>query len=136
MTLGLDEDDEKEVVDRSYWEKRGTKATVALADRLLKYIHSFAPAVDLKYNKFYVGLAREGQTNNFAIFKPQKNAIRLEVRTKKSDEIESQISENGLDLMDYSKWGRYRIRLSKSDIHEHEDFITQLLKLAYDETTG
>lgn len=137
MTLGLEEDDEeKEVVDRSYWEKRGTKATVALVDKLLKYIQSFAPTVDLKYNKFYIGLALDGQPNNFAIFRPQKNAIRLEVRIKKSDDIENQISESGLDLMDYSKWGRYRIRLSKSDVNEHGEFITQLFKQAYVETTG
>lgn len=137
MTLGLEEEDEeKEIVDRSYWEKRGTKATVALVDKLLKYIHSFVPTVDLKYNKFYIGLALDGQPNNFAIFRPQKNAIRLEVRIKKSDEIENKISDSGLDLMDYSKWGRYRIRLSKSDVNDHGEFITQLLKQAYVETTG
>ncbi len=138
MTLGLEEEDEeKEVVDRSYWEtKRGTKATVALADKLLSYIQSFAPSIEMKYNKFYIGLTYEGQPNNFAIFKPQKNAIRLEVRMKKSDDIENQISENGLDLMDYSKWGRYRIRLSQSDFKEHGDFITELLKKAHTEATS
>ena len=87
-------------------------------------------------NKFYIGLALDGQHNNFAIFKPQKNAIRLEVRIKKSDEIENQISDNGLDLMDYSKWGRYRIRLSKSDVQEHGEFLTHLLKQSYTEATG
>lgn len=132
MDLGLEEeDDEKEIVDRSYWEKRGTKDTVSLADKLLDYIHTFAPEFQLKYNKFYVGLMLDGQTNNFAIFKPQKNAIRLELRMKKLDEIEDQISDKGLDLMDYNKWGRYRIRMSKSDVHEHEEFITELLKQSY-----
>ncbi|MBW2062963.1 MAG: hypothetical protein JRI95_15580, partial [Deltaproteobacteria bacterium] len=137
MTLGLEDEDEGEVVvDRSYWENEGTKATVTLADKLLEYIHSFAPAFNLKYNKFYIGLSQEGKTNNFAIFRPQKSAIRLEVRTKKSEEIESQISDNGLDLMDYSKWGRYRIRLSRTDVHKKGEFITQLLKQAYEEATG
>jgi predicted transport protein len=136
MTLGLEEEDEeKEVVDRSYWEKRGTKTTVGLADKLLGYIHSFAPAIDLKYNKFYIGLAIDGQTNNFAIFRPQKTAIKVEVRTNKSEEFENEIAEKGIDLMDYTKWGRYRIRLSKSDVQKHQEFITQLLKQAYTEAT-
>jgi len=136
MTLGLEEEDEeKEVVDRSYWEKRGTKTTVGLADKLLGYIHSFAPAIDLKYNKFYIGLAIGGQTNNFAIFRPQKTAIKVEVRTNKSEEFENEIAEKGIDLMDYTKWGRYRIRLSKSDVQKHQEFITQLLKQAYTEAT-
>jgi hypothetical protein len=45
MSLGLEEEDgPDEVVDRSYWEKRGTKDTVAMADALLELIHSFDPA--------------------------------------------------------------------------------------------
>jgi hypothetical protein len=38
--------------------------------------------------------------------------------------------------MDYSKWGRYRLRLSKADIKENLDFISELLKMAFTETTG
>ncbi|MDX9851657.1 MAG: hypothetical protein RBT01_14200, partial [Anaerolineaceae bacterium] len=137
MILGLEEEEEeKEVVDRSYWEKRGTKTTLALADKLIGYIHSFAPNIEMKYNKFYIGLTIDGQTDNFARWKPQKANIRLELRMKKSEEIENQISEKGLDLMDYTKWGRYRIRLSASDFKEHGDLITELLKQAYTEATS
>jgi len=137
MILGLEEEEEeKEVVDRSYWEKRGTKTTLTLADKLIEYIHSFAPNIDMKFNKFYIGLTIDGQTNNFARWKPQKANIRLELRMKKSEEIENQISEKGLDLMDYTKWGRYRIRLSKSDFKEHGELITELLKQAYTEATS
>lgn len=134
MSLGLEEDDEeKEVVDRSYWEKRGSKSTVSMADKLLDSIKSLDESFDLKYNKFYIGLAKGGQPNNFAIFRPQKNALRLEIRMKRSDEIEKSISEKGLDLMDYSKSGRYRIRLSKSDLSKNTEFINELLKSAYSE---
>jgi predicted transport protein len=135
MTLGLEEEDEEaEVVDRSYWEKRGTKDTVALADKLLEQIHTFAPKIELKYNKFYIGLAQEGQPNNFVIFRPQKNAIRFEVRLSKSDEIETRVAEKGLDLMDFdSKWGRYRIRLTKNDVKEHGEFLMDLMKKSYEE---
>ena len=47
MILGLEEEDEGEVVDRSYWEKRGTKSTVILADKLLEYIQSFASTIEM-----------------------------------------------------------------------------------------
>jgi predicted transport protein len=136
MILGLEEEDEGEVVDRSYWEKRGTKSTVILADKLLEYIQTFAPTIEMKHNKFYIGLTLDGRPNNFAIFRPQKSAIRLELRMNKSDEIEDQISEKGIDLMDYTKRGRYRIRLSKSDVKEHADFLAQLLKQAHSEATS
>jgi len=134
MTLGFEEEDEEpEVVDRSYWEKRATKDTVQLADRLLELIHTFTPSIELKYNKFYIGLAQDGRANNFVTFQPQKNAVRIEVRMSKSDELENEISEKGLDLTDYTKWGTYRIRLSKADVKEHSQFLMELMKKSFEE---
>lgn len=73
VILGPEEDEEEaEIVDRAYWEKMGTRDTVALADTLLDHIHTFAPDIELKYNKFYIGLAREGQPNNFDPIHPLK----------------------------------------------------------------
>ena len=137
MSLGLvDEEEEQEVVDRSYWEKRGTKSTVGMADQLLECIHSFDTGFEAKYNKFYIGLAKDGQTNNFAIFKPKKKFLLLELRLKKSDQVEEKVNDIGLDLIDYTKWGRYRIRLMKNDLSTHKDFIKELLEQSYTEMMG
>jgi predicted transport protein len=134
MMLGFEEEDEEpEVVDRSYWEKHATKDTVQLTDKLFELINTFAPSVELKYNKFYIGLAQDGRTNNFTTFQPQKNAVRLEVRMSKSEDMESQISDKGLDLTDYTNWGTYRIRLSKADVKEQSQFLRELMKRAYEE---
>jgi predicted transport protein len=134
LTLGMDEDDEvKEVTDRNYWEKRGTKATVKMADEILEIIKTFDPNIDLKYNKFYIGLANNGQPNNFAIFRAQKSHLRLELRIQQSDEFEEKLEETGLDVLDYDKrWGKYRIRLKKVDIKKHSEFLAESLKMAYD----
>ena len=51
-----DEDAKAAPTDRAYWEKRATKATVALADDLLDTVRQFDPSLELKYNKFYIGL--------------------------------------------------------------------------------
>ncbi|HYX09704.1 MAG TPA: hypothetical protein VE912_23450, partial [Bacteroidales bacterium] len=120
MPLGLVEEDEevKEVTDREYWLKRGTKTTVAMADSMLDIINSFKPGYELKYNKFYIGLATDGHPNNFAIFKPQKNYLRLELRLPKSEETDEVIENNDLDQMGYdNSWGAYRIRLNKGEIN-------------------
>ena len=133
MTLGLVEEDEEvqEVTDRNYWIQRGTKETVNMVDDLLTLIKTVDPKLELKYNKFYIGLAINEQPNNFVIFRPQKNSVRLEIRLPKSDEIEAKVNEIGLDVMDYDKkWGRYRIRLSQSEIKKHSEFLTELFKKA------
>jgi len=135
LPLGLiDEDEEiQEVTDRAYWERRGTKATVSMADELIEIIKAFDSEVEFKYNKFYIGLAKNGQPNNFVVFRPQKNSLRLEPRLKREDEMEEKLEAAGLDVMDYDKkWSRYRIRLSKGDVKKHSEFLTNLLRSAYE----
>lgn len=138
LPLGLvDEDEEiQEVTDRAYWERRGAKATIGMVDELLGVIKAFDDELELKYNKFYIGLAKNGQPNNFVVFRPQKNSLRLEPRLKREDEMEEKLEAAGLDVMDYDKkWGRYRIRLSKGDIKKHAEFLTDLLRSAYENAT-
>lgn len=134
LSLGLvEEDEEQEVTDRSYWEKRGTKATVGMADDLLEMVKSFDPQFDLKYNKFYIGLAKDGLPSNFATFSPQKNVLRFEPRLSRSEEIETKLEEAGLEVMEYDqRYGRYRIRLSKGDTKKHSELLKDILKSSYD----
>lgn len=133
MPLGLIEEDEEiqEATDRDYWLKRGTQATVKMADEMLSIINSFKPGYELKYNKFYIGLAKDGQPNNFAILRPKKNYMRLELKLPKSDDVDQIIETNDLDEMGYdNRWGNYRIRLNKGEISKKEAVIKTLLEKA------
>jgi len=136
MTLGLVDEDEDmtEVADRAYWEKRGTKATVGLVDELFNIVKSLDSSLELKYNKFYIGLAKEGQPNNFVVFRPKKKFVRIDLRIPKEPDTENRIEEAGLDLMEYSRSGRTRIKLTKKEIKEQEELLAELLKMAYDKS--
>lgn len=135
VNLGLvDEDEEtQEVTDRNYWETvRGTKQTVALTDQVLDIIKEFSPAFELKYNKHYIGLAKDGQPNNFVIFRPKKSSTLLEIRLKQSPEIKELLDKAKLDTMEYdSKWRRYRIRIEKSDIQKNRELLKNLMQQSY-----
>lgn len=133
--LGLiEEDDEpQEVTDRSYWENRGSKSTVSMADEILEIIREFAPELSLKFNKFYIGLARDGQPKNFVIFRPQKTAIRAEIRLDRSEELDKRIEIAGVDLLEYdSRYRRYKIRLPKGQVKGHEALLRELLKQSWE----
>ena len=138
LSLGFVDDDEEvtEVTDRSYWEQRGTKQTLAMVDEILELIKTISPDFELKYNKYYIGLANKGQINNFVVFRPQKNDnMRFELRIPKADEIEEKIEAAGLDILDYDiKWGRYRLKLNKTEIAKSKDIILELLNMAYKRT--
>lgn len=130
MPLGLVEEDEEvqAVTNRDYWLKRGLDITVKLADEILELINSFKPGFTLKYNKFYIGLAKNGQANNFAICRPKKNYMRLELKLPKSQEIDEIIEKAEIEEMGYdNRWGNYRLRLSKGEIKKHSDILKDLL---------
>lgn len=134
VSLGLvDEDEEvQEVTDRSYWEKRGTSTTVKMADKLLQLVQTLNGDFEFKYNKFYIGLAKNGQPNNFVLFKPKKNYLTVEAKLKRSEEIEQKLENAGLDLMEYN-WGRYRIRIKPGEEKKHAELLSQLFLESYKE---
>jgi len=137
MALGLvDEDEEvQEATDRTYWEQRGSKKTVAMADELLELARSHDKALELKYNKFYIGLAKDGQPSNFVIFRPKKGFLRFEPRLKSSPETQESLESAGLDVMDYdSRWGRYRIRLQPGDIEKNRKTLTEVIARTFAES--
>ena len=139
MTLGLvDEDEEvQETTDRAYWENRASKKTVQMADRLLDVARQFDGSLGLKYNKFYIGLTKQGASNTYLTFRPQKSGMRLEIRLRRSAELDQRLEEAGLDLLDYeSRWGKYRIRLQPADLDKHEELLTQLIREASEIADG
>jgi len=134
-SLSIFESEEpSEPTDRAYWEKRGTKKTVGFADELLKIVKTLDPNLELKYNKFYIGLAHEGQPFNFVAFKPQKKAIRLELKLTESEEINEKLDLANLEILQYStRSGRYLVRLSEEDIENNLDLIKELFTKSYNE---
>jgi hypothetical protein len=135
VPLGLD-DGRKEAqpaTDRNYWETdKSTKETVALADEMLGLVKTFAPAMQLNYVRYYIGLAKDGLPDNFAIFFPKRSSFHANIYLKQSPEIDEQLESAGLDAMEYDKREKaYRLRLTKDDIKKHSELITQLLKMAY-----
>lgn len=135
LRLGLEDEDEElyAVTDRNYWETRGSKETVKLADSVLDIIKEFDNDFEIKYNKYYIGLAKNGQAKNFTIFRAKKNNLRMEVRLERSDEIASKLESSGLDVMEYdTRSERYRIRLTHEDVDKNHDLIKEILKKSYD----
>lgn len=133
LALGfVDEDEEvSEVTDRDYWLKRGSPDTVKMADNCLEIIKTFETGIELKYNKFYIGLAKDGQAYNFSVFKPRKKDLNIEFKMPQSDEVQKLIDDNQLDDMGYdSRWGSYRIRISKEDLKQKTQVLQTLLQKA------
>lgn len=134
ISYGLVDEDEEtnEVADRNYWETtKGTSKTVKIVDKFIELIISIISGYQPKYNKHYIGLAKDNITDNFIIFRAKKSFILCEIRMEQSDEIENKIEQSGLNYLDYDKRSRrYRIKLEEKDIDKHKTFLIELIKKA------
>lgn len=67
--------------------------------------------------------------------KHRKNWLGVLVRLSQDETIQARMEEAGLDVLEYStKEGRYKLRLSKSDLEKHHEFLSELFKLAQGDT--
>ena len=132
-----EEEEEGETVDRVFWEKRATKDTVKLADKLLSYITEFANGFSLKYTKHYIGLAQNDTPKNFVSFKPQKSDLLLYVKLKKDQEIDEIIDNSDLCQLSYNnRYKQYCFKLKQKDLVDNKEVIVNLFKRAYVSKTG
>ena len=140
LTRGVvdeDEDAEAAPTDRAYWEDRGTKATVHLADQLLEIAREYDPSLEMKYNKFYIGLSKDGQPYNFILFRPQKNTVRIELKLPRTDGTDKLIESAGFEALDYDlRFGYYRLPLQKEDVAQKREQLKQLIEAAYKNRTA
>ena len=128
--LGLVDEDEEvfEITNRDYWLKRGTPETVAIADKLLTYILEFDSDAELNYNKFYIGLKINGRSKNYAIFRPKKNYLILEIKIPETEENDEIINQAEITTLNYAKrYGCYRLRINEKELYEKSTTLKQLL---------
>lgn len=112
-----EESETTEVTDRNYWMGRGTSQTMKIVDELHEIIKSTAPNHELKYNKFYIGLAENGSADNFVIYRAFKKFARIEFRIPKTKETDSVLAEAGFDTVGYdTTWGRLKVDVFESDL--------------------
>ena len=129
VTLGTDEEEQYEVTDRSYWEKRSTPQILKSMDETFECLKELIPNYELKYNKFYIGLAKNNIAKNFIFFKPKKNFLYLCVKGSENTSLIEQIENAGLDISYHAKWREYYIKLkSAKDYKNNKDIIDELVK--------
>ena len=85
-----EEDNGGELTDRVYWEKKGSKSTLEIVDTCLGILDEINPSLNLKYNKFYIGLTNQSGVNNFIVFRARKQHVLVDAY--------------GLDANDKQEW--------------------------------
>lgn len=141
LQRGLVDEDEDAIsapTDRAYWEKdKGTSKTVALMDKLFDLVKEGDPEAELKYNKFYVGLIKDGRANNYVQFRPKKSFVLFEPKLPRTDDLDTMLDDAGVETLEYSaRWAQYRIRVTDKDLKAHTDLFRHLINEARNRREG
>jgi hypothetical protein len=127
----LEEDNMSEPTDREYWEKRATKSTLILTDKIVSNLENILNGYKLKYNKHYIGMGKNNIANNFISFVPRKSTVIMNFRIEKTDELDELIENSDLDILAYDKqWKQYRFRLKETDIETNFEIIKRFTEIA------
>ncbi len=133
VTPGTDEDDAYEVTDRNYWEKRSTKKVMKDVDDIFSSLSDYTTGYELKYNKFYVGVAKDGIAKNFISFKPMKSFLHFIFKTNENSDLSTRLEEAGLDVTYESRWKQYRVKINSfEEYKKHEEIIRECVEAAMD----
>jgi len=118
---------------RADWDGRSTKEVMALVDELQVIVKALDSDFDLKYNKHFIGLARDGKPDNFVVLQPRKQWLRLAISLTPSDESAAEFEKAGLKAEFDSRWRRYVINLEPGDVKKAKGTIEASFKRALDE---
>ena len=126
-----EEDEAGQETDRAYWESKSSESMMKMTDKLLELVNGQGSAMSLKYNKFYIGLQRDGVPDNFVTFRPRKKHLLAEFRIDPNDELDAQIEEAGVTILGYDRrWKRYRLQLVPADLKGQQPLLVELIRMA------
>jgi hypothetical protein len=123
----LEEDQNIEPTDRKYWQKKASTESLKLMDTIFKSLGDTVAEYNLKYNKYYIGIAKDNMANNFISFTPRKSVVLMNFKLAKSEEFDDLLEHSDIDVLSYdNQWKEYRIRLNKKDIPESLEILKKM----------
>lgn len=128
ITLGDEDEEVGEATDRAYWEKRSSPAVLKLVDKIFADLSDIASGYELKYNKFYIGLTKDGTTKNFITFRPKKTFLRFQFYGPETEETTAKLDDSNLDANYMSRWKAYDIRFNNYEqFKSNRDLVRNLV---------
>ena len=129
VTVVNDDEEQYEATDRKCWENRSTAKMLQNVDAIFESVKEYVTGYELKYNKFYIGMMRDGVSKNFLMFRPKKNYLYIVYKGNENPEMIQHCEELGLDISYTPRWKEFSIRLSGYEEYKrYKDTIDALIK--------
>jgi len=133
LTLGTEEEDSAgAITDRAYWESKASSASLRLVDKVIELAREKDASLAPKYNKYYIGLARNGIADNFISLRPRQKWIIFQPKVASNPELTQRLEDAGLEVMAYDRRFKfYKIRLDEKELAENINLIREIISMAY-----
>ena len=133
VSLANEDEEDFEPTDRNYWERRSTTAIMKTVDKIFYEMNELTQGYEFKYNKFYIGMAKDGVVKNFIRFKPKKSFLHLCIRGEEEQELISKIESSGLEVNYDPRWKEYYLKIYKfEDFVKNKELILEVVKKSMD----
>ena len=131
ITSADEDEEEYEATDRKYWESKSTKEQLKVVDSIFEQCDHFKE-FEMKYNKFYIGLTKNGIATNPVIFRPRKSYVYMHFhRIKDEEEFETRLDAAGLTYDYFTRSAELRVRLNKlKDYTDNKELLDEMTALA------
>lgn len=129
ITYESDEDENILITDRNYWENRSTPKTLKQIDLIFDDLKEITQGYELKYNKFYIGMSKDGVSKNFLSFRPRKNYIYLCCKGNENSALIKSIEDAGLEISHNPRFKEYLLRIGDfNEYKRNKELIESLIK--------
>lgn len=121
-----------EMISREYWVRKATPAMLSIVDYCDAILKSIDNSLKTTYTGAYIGIARENNTKNFALFFPLREHVRVALRISETDYWIERIKSAGLESLGVNKKnGRLRFKLRGYDQSPYRSLLVGIFTAAY-----
>ncbi len=128
---GGDDEDGGAATDRAYWEKGGSKKTLGIVDSCLEILRTLDPKLNVKYNKYYIGMTDETGVNNFVFFKPRRKYSMVGVYVSDKQPWLEKLEDAGLPIIPNKETNLLRFNLREEDLKASHALLNELFGTGY-----
>ena len=127
ITVGDEDEDEYEPTDRKYWEARATKEQLKMVDEIFEQCQPLKD-YEMKYNKFYIGMTKNGIATNRVVFRPRKSYTYMHFyKRKDEEEYGPKLDSAGLTYDYFVRSAEFRVRINKlKDYLDNKELLDEI----------
>ena len=98
-------------------------------DKIFSELGELTQGYEFKYNKFYIGMSKDGIVKNFIEFRPKKSFLYLIVKGEENQEMLDKLESSGLEVSYIPKWKEYDIKINKfEDFNRNKELMIELVR--------